>query len=152
MPARRRLVWALALLPLLGLVLLGLWGFLRYQAHVAPFRGAEFDAARWRAAFACDPGQSPGDCAQQWASCPRGAMVEDLVAHVLAPGRSDRAAIRAVLGIPSHSGPHLWAGQTLQDCDFYPLGFCGGLGVDESRLFVCYGPDQTIARAGHYRS
>jgi hypothetical protein len=114
-----------------------------FVLHELPFRGERFDPGRWAEAGSC-AGLSDGDCVEKEADCPRGGMVRDLVGVHLVPGKATREKVAGLIGPAKH---HVEIeGRT---CDAYALGMCSGLRWDYDSLYVCYGEDGTVAKAGH---
>lgn len=116
---------------------------LTFILHELPFRGERFDPEHWAVAASC-VGLSDGDCMEKQAHCPRGGMVRDLVNEYLMPEGTTRETVASWIG-PAEYDVKI-EGRT---CDAYALGMCSGFRWDYDSLYVCYGDDGEVVRAGH---
>ena len=127
----------------LGAVTVGYPPTLVFVLHELPFRGERFEPVAWREAGSC-AGLSDWECYEKEDDCPRGPMVRDLLRSHLEAGTKTRAQVVSVIG-PSEADIRINGAI----CEGYRLGICSGFGWDYDSLYVCYGDDGTVSRAGH---
>lgn len=110
----------------------------KFVLHEMPFMGTSFTRVAWEQA-----GQCSGKACALDISCPRGGMFRDLQRHHLVPG-TRRTMVEQMLGKGEQGSE--------EHCALYPLGMCGGFGIDMDYLRICYGHDDRIASVSHHQN